>query len=105
MKETVIWIGLLTDPIPLNYYFLLIFGVAFIVLSNAPFRRTNFTLQNKLFCCIAFLFVSAQKVSQVFEIQFQVSDLNIFVLRGVVSVLNFKVKNSFSNKNNNRGEI
>ena len=37
-----------------------------------------------------FLFVSAEQESQIFEIQFQTRDINIFVLCGVISVLNFQ---------------
>lgn len=43
-----------------------------------------------------FVLVSAKKkVSQIFKIIFHTGDINTFVHRGIISVLHFRIQNSF----------
>ena len=53
--------------------------------SEAPTSRCKKVVKYFLLHC-----VSAEQESQSFEIQFQTRDINIFVLCGVISVLNFQ---------------
>ena len=43
----------------------------------------------KIICRIVSRFISSKSVSQIFEILFQIVDINTFVLRGVIYVLHF----------------
>ena len=46
------------------------------------------------------LYLSAQKVSQIFKTLFQTGDINIFVLRGVFLSRYVQLKSSFSDEKN-----
>ena len=56
------------------------------------------------FCCIVFLYLWAQKMSQIFKILFQTGDI-MFVLRGIFFSRYVQLKSSFSDKRNISGEI
>ena len=51
------------------------------------------------------LYLSAQKVSQIFKTLFQTGDINIFVLRGVFLSRYVQLKSSFYDEENISSEI
>ena len=50
------------------------------------------------------IFVSLKSMSGVFKILSQTGDMNIFLLRGVLSVIRFQIETSFSNEKNSTVE-
>ena len=88
----------------LSNYIIYIFstlGVAFAVPFWCYFQKLQLLVVKifeQIFCCIALLYLWAQKVSQFFKILFQIGDINIFVLRGIFFSRYVQLKSSFSDE-------
>ena len=86
LLKTITCIGLRAEQIVNIYPYFSILGVAFAVPFLCHFQKLQLLVAKKFwtkFCCIALLYLWAQKMSQIFKILFQTGDINIFALRSV----------------------